>query len=463
MTAPMTRWTVELVLAELRWATLKPTSRRFNDQDPAGLVGTAVDVSAARAAITDWLLDIATECHGAATISTAGLTAWKARLGYTADAGPASTRRVRVHRVAAAVAEALHRPTPRIVAPRPILRLNSAYRVSAVGLLPERMLPSSSTQPLRAAFPQGGAERQRCYRRRLAERFERARDEYQVSLHRTEVLTPHPGEHVSMISARLLAREAIDGGTAFDAAVALRDLYEVLNNREDIGAATAARWSAELFANDPVSSYFMFNAELGVVVRHIESAVGQQVDWANRTMQAAFRELNLRDMPAALAYTIVIRHTERFAHTVLTRNRVNGFPLNREHWRHSHDEIFALTRRALDGELVDTDPGWQSVVLQRYLELVIVGLGNGLVSGGPGELVRSVQATDQLLREYGGVLPALRLAQLHRLRARAGVVLRVPDLIAYSLELGKFHGQEFPGQLVQLDWIRQYAKGFGLY
>lgn len=430
---PMPVWDEPLVLAELRWAALRPSSRGYRDTDPAGLLGTSSDLLNGRRAVLDWLDELAARCHADGVVSAEELAAWQARLhGRRTDTKP-TTGRERVGRVARAVAARLPSTGPDLTAPRPLLLVPPGHRRAA----PQRGVES----------PRSNAERQATYRRRRAAEAARATQAPDLSTRRERLLVPVPGQTEAVTAARLHADDALRGGTARDAAEALRTLYEVLNDQDQLDASTAARWSAELLPQGSLAAYEMYNADLGVIARHDALAVGRQPVWAKASLDRAYALVDRRSLDPAAARLLAIRNAERLAHTVVLKTAREGPRPDVPTWsadlRRSERDVRALTTAVLDGRLADVDPGWQAVVLQRRMELA-------LIHRRPADVGEAARHAREVIVEHGTAMPPLRLAQLHRLRARCAQTVGAFTVARHSLEQGFVFAQGIPGQLRQL-------------
>jgi hypothetical protein len=201
----------------------------------------------------------------------------------------------------------------------------------------------------------------------------------------------------------------------------------------------------------------MYNADLGVLVRHRELALTGQVALAMDTMRLARRTIDTASLSPEGSALLEIRHVERVAHTLVTRREVRGEILRSRDVQTSDRQVRQLTRLVLEGRLEGVDPGWLAVVLQRRIELALLQLDPNVVPGSVmqardpvSDLRLAERQAGEVIRDLGGILPGLRLAQLHRLRAEAGRRLHDWELAERSLRLGLRHARGLPGQLAKL-------------
>ena len=426
-------WDGSMVLAELRWAVLRPSSRGYLDTDPAGLLGTSGDLVNGRRAVLDWLDEIAARCHRDGSVSSQELAEWRARLQRRRTGTAATTRSERVGRVARAVAATLPTVGPELTAPRPLLLVPPGQQRAA----PQRGVGG----------PRSNSQRQDDLRRRREAEAAVAAQAPGWSMRQVRLLVPVAGQPAAVTAARLRAGDALRGGTAGDAATALRTLYEVLNDQDQLDASTAARWSAELLPPRSLTAYEMYNADLGVIARHDALAVGRQPVWAKESLNRAYALVDRRALSPAAVHLLQIRNAERLAHTVVLKARREGPRPDLPTWsadlRHSERDVHELTAAVLDSRLADVDPGWQAVVLQRRMELA-------LVYRRPADVAEAARHAQEVIVEHGTAMPPLRLAQLHRLRAACALTSRAFDVARQSLGQGFGFAQGIPGQLRQL-------------
>lgn len=233
-----------------------------------------------------------------------------------------------------------------------------------------------------------------------------------------------------------------------DAVAALDALYDALNNQDDVGAATAARWAADLAPSGSLTAYYLYNAAWGVVIRHRDLAVGRQPVWAALAAESAFDAMP-QELRRENGYARVW-HAERLAHAVLWKPRIPGNRPDVTHWQNATRRIVDIGRQIIQGEMNDVDSGWRSVVLKRQVELAMEGRRQGFQFRGLPSLSHSEGQITAMINEAGPELPVLRRVQLQVQLARiAAVHGRVTDMLA-TVEAAIPDAQAFPGQVAHL-------------